>query len=438
MTDRRPWGTALLWTVLLSLEFLVVYGLTNSFTATRTDVGVLYFEWERLIPFVPLMIIPYMSIDLFFIGAPFLCRSRAEIHVLAKRIAFATVAAGIFFLLIPLRLAFARPETDGVIGATFNLLTSFDRPHNLLPSLHITFRTILWVIYVRYTSGLARLGVQVWFLLIGISTILTFQHHVVDVAGGLILAMICFYLFPEARQAGAGNRNPKIGAIYAIGSAVCLASALIIGPWGLILTWPAFALAMVSAGYFGLGPGVLRKSEGRRSLSMRILLAPYLLGIYLRLLWYRRKTRPFDEVVPGLLIGRRLRAKEARRVDATAVLDLTAEHSECTPFLSLPYKNVQIMDLTLPTREQLREAVEFVTGRMRSGTVYVHCAIGYSRSAAVAAATLLELGQAGSPEEAIDRVRRARPEIVVPPGLIEILKDFAPECAEASVRLTGV
>ena len=63
--------------------FIVVYGACNWITAHRGDVGTWYYEWERRIPFVPVMIVPYMSIDLFFITAPFLCQSlggTARIH----------------------------------------------------------------------------------------------------------------------------------------------------------------------------------------------------------------------------------------------------------------------------------------------------------------------------------------------------------------------
>src|SRR5688572_7389271 len=90
----------------LSALFLVVYGWCNWFTSQRSDVGTLFFEWERLIPFVPLMIAPYMSIDLFFIAAPFLCRSDRELATFSRRIAAAILVAGICFLLFPLRFAF--------------------------------------------------------------------------------------------------------------------------------------------------------------------------------------------------------------------------------------------------------------------------------------------------------------------------------------------
>ena len=74
----------------LSLLFMVVYSGCNAFTAARSDVGTLYFAWERHIPFVPILIIPYMSIDLFFFCAPFLCGSTRELKLLAKRITLGT------------------------------------------------------------------------------------------------------------------------------------------------------------------------------------------------------------------------------------------------------------------------------------------------------------------------------------------------------------
>src|SRR4051794_11820316 len=70
----------------LSIFFLMVYGACNWITAHRANVGTLYFEWERQVPFVPFFILPYMSIDLFFIVAPFLCPTDRELSILAKRI----------------------------------------------------------------------------------------------------------------------------------------------------------------------------------------------------------------------------------------------------------------------------------------------------------------------------------------------------------------
>jgi protein-tyrosine phosphatase len=47
--------------------------------------------------------------------------------------------------------------------------------------------------------------------------------------------------------------------------------------------------------------------------------------------------------------------------------------------------------------------------------VYVHCKIGYSRSAAVVGAYLCAAGAAGTVEEAITIMLRARPSLIVRP-----------------------
>src|SRR5262245_36959028 len=146
----------------LSILFLVVYSATNWITAQLSDVGTWYFSWESVIPFVQLMIIPYMSIDLFFVAAPFLCGDKLELNVLAKRIMFSILVAGAFFLILPLRFAFDRPTTTGWLGALFDAFREMDHPHNLFPSLHISLRTILADTYARHTRGITRLLSNIW------------------------------------------------------------------------------------------------------------------------------------------------------------------------------------------------------------------------------------------------------------------------------------
>ena len=187
---------ALLWraagtSLALSVLFLIVYNACNYVTSLRTDVGTWFYEWERHIPFVPLFTIPYMSIDLFFVAAPFLCRAREEQRLYSRRTALAILLGGCFFLLIPLRLAVERPVVTGWLGAIFNPFCQIDKPHNLVPSLHIALRTILADLYGRHTRGFVRGLSHVWFSLVGFSTLLVHQHHVVDVIGGFLLAGFC-------------------------------------------------------------------------------------------------------------------------------------------------------------------------------------------------------------------------------------------------------
>jgi predicted protein tyrosine phosphatase/membrane-associated phospholipid phosphatase len=412
---------------LLSLLFLAVYGSLNWLSSQRSDVGTLYFEWERHIPFVPWMIVPYMSIDLFFIAAPFLCRDRSELRALSRRIVFAIVIAGICFLFFPLRFAFERPRADGWLGVVFDWFRSMDQPFNLLPSLHITLRTILAAVYVRHTTGLLRMASHVWFSLIGISTVLTYQHHVLDVVGGFALAACCFYVIRESPTKLPVIPNQRTGTYYTLAALSAVAFAVLLWPRGVLLLWPALALVIVAGAYFGIGPGIYRKTGGRLPLSTKCVLGPVLFGQWLSLRYYQRQCRPWDEVVPGVWIGRKLNEREATeavRCGVRAVLDLTAEFSEAKPFLAARYLNVPILDLTAPNQEQLRQMTAFIAEQSTQGIAYVHCKIGYSRSAAAVAAFLLKTGCAATVEKAVATLRRVRPSVVVRSEVIAALAEF--------------
>ena len=155
-TLRARFVLALLTSLALCAMFMVVYGVTNTLATHNHNVGTWHYEWERHIPFVPIFILPYMSIDIFFFFAPFLCTSDPERRTFARRIAMAIAVAGLFFWLMPLTIVGERPRVDGWLGSIFRFLHSFDQPHNLLPSLHIALRTILVGIYVRHTRGIVR------------------------------------------------------------------------------------------------------------------------------------------------------------------------------------------------------------------------------------------------------------------------------------------
>ena len=192
----------------MSLLFLLVYGACLWVTARRDDVRVFYFAWERAIPFVPFMILPYMSIDLFFVAAPFLFRNERELKVFVARVASAIFLAGICFLAVPLRFAFPRPQAEGLLGALFDWFRGMDAPYNLFPSLHAAILVFLIDAYARHVRGLIRTAVIFWFLLIGLSPLLTHQHHVIDILGGFALAAVCFFFIRPNFFLDSPDRSP--------------------------------------------------------------------------------------------------------------------------------------------------------------------------------------------------------------------------------------
>jgi len=417
----------------LSILFLFVYGGCNWITAHRANVGTFYFGWERAIPFVPFFILPYMSIDLFFVGAPFLCRTDRELSILAKRITLAIVVAGTCFLLFPLRFAFPRPHVDGWLGALFDWFRGMDAPYNLLPSLHAAFTLILWDIYFRHTRGFVRVAITSWFVLIALSPVLTYQHHLIDILGGFVLAGYSFYLFRDYTNAQPVTVNGQIGSYYAAGAVVLVLMSAMFWPWGVLLLWPAIALGIVAIAYFRAGPVVFHKTEGKLPWSTRFVLAPCLLGQYLSLLYYRSQCRGWDEVTPQIWIGGKLGCRAAKKAlcsGVVSVLDLSAEFSEAKPFRKIRYRNIPVLDLTAPTQAQLVEMSKFIADQSRNGAVYVHCKIGYSRSAAAVTAYLIMSGKVDTAEEGFAMIRRVRPSVVIRPEVRFALAEF-----ERRVRL---
>jgi protein-tyrosine phosphatase len=74
-----------------------------------------------------------------------------------------------------------------------------------------------------------------------------------------------------------------------------------------------------------------------------------------------------------------------------------------------------MLDLLPPEPERLEAAVAFIREHIGQGKFYVHCALGYSRSAQVAARYLQQTGL--SPEAAVWTLRKTRPRVLLSPTL---------------------
>jgi membrane-associated phospholipid phosphatase len=175
--------------LLLDVLFVAVYGGLNWLTARREGLVGLYFDWETRLPFVPGMIYAYLSINVLFVLPLFVLDERG-MRLLARRIAWAIVLSGAVFLLLPARLGFVRPAAVPGYQAVYSLLYAIDRPHNLFPSLHVAYSTLIVAALCGRASGPARALLVGWLGLIAAAVVLVHQHHLADVAGGFAVAWI--------------------------------------------------------------------------------------------------------------------------------------------------------------------------------------------------------------------------------------------------------
>lgn len=195
------WRTYGRWTGLNLLVFGTLYPLVNWLTGVRASTFGLYLDSERTIPFLPVWIWAYLSINLLFLLPPLFMRA-ADMPLLGRRMLVATVSGCLIFLLLPARLGFERVVPgDGLYRTVFGGLFQADGPHNLVPSLHVTYASLCILGFqAAAREWRTRVAWGLWLVTIMASTVLVHQHHLLDVASGLALAVLICVWIPARRQ----------------------------------------------------------------------------------------------------------------------------------------------------------------------------------------------------------------------------------------------
>jgi membrane-associated phospholipid phosphatase len=172
-----------------------VYGGCDALIANRSFRVPINFDAELHMPFVPGMVVFYMSIYLLFLMGPFILRTRHEMRALIVSMAGITLIGGICFLIVPAELAFAPPgERDlGRWASLFSFADMLNLTYNLLPSLHVALSVVCVAAFASRARLTGKIVLWCWATGVAASTLLTHQHHILDVIGGVVLA-IAIYL----------------------------------------------------------------------------------------------------------------------------------------------------------------------------------------------------------------------------------------------------
>jgi membrane-associated phospholipid phosphatase len=175
--------------MLVTLWWVLVYHGLNRLTEVRSYRVRVHLDAELAMPFVPPFILAYLSLNVVFVPVPFILRSYQELQALALTLAAVTAVAGICFLLFPAELAYL-PRDPGSWSPLFALARAVALPnYNLVPSLHVAMSCICLAAYAGHCGRAGKALLATWAAAIALSTLLTHQHHVLDVAAGLILAV---------------------------------------------------------------------------------------------------------------------------------------------------------------------------------------------------------------------------------------------------------
>lgn len=233
-----------------TVVFMAVYNLCTWYATSLNDLPSFTFDFEKSIPFIPLSIIPYMASGFFFCLVFFSCKNKHQLKILTWRMLFVTIIAGLFFVTVPLRFSLIKPDvSNSILNLPFSFLHTFDSPFNQSPSLHIAFAFIFWSVFKDLTKW--RTFLLIWLILLGISTLTTFQHHVIDLLTGAILAHVSFIIIPY-RKNDPKYRSCWLANYYFISGWIFILAALLLdkyfGSQGLVLFVPACGMMMI--GYY--------------------------------------------------------------------------------------------------------------------------------------------------------------------------------------------
>jgi protein-tyrosine phosphatase len=384
------------WMIFMGALFFLLYGSANQYALLTAPHISLFMGWEMDLPFIPAFIVPYMSSDILFCMAFLLPYTRLELRVLAARVLFIIVTSVILFALIPIQYGFEKPEVSE-FKFLFTLLKA-DLPYNQLPSLHISFAIVLWAsMRTKISNIFLRSSLAVWLWLVALSTLLVYQHHFIDIPAGAVVGLVSLYLIPSGKLSYLTNRfttprHIKVGLYYLSGAVVLLLLAFWTEYMTIFFVWLFVSLLILSIVYaFGLNDW-LAGHKGQANWLQWIIFGPYFIGSYFSWHYYRRSLPLFSHVKGHVYLGRMPTASEYEQIKSSGIsqaFNLATEqqlqksmiHQQRFPFL----------DLTIQSPESLLQIAKKID-ELDGENIFIHCALGLSRSVLAVAAWLLYKG----------------------------------------------
>jgi membrane-associated phospholipid phosphatase len=190
----RPYTVTLPMVLLISLvPFYIFIGELETPNRIRHVPDVAF---DRLVPLHPTWALVYGSFYLFLIILPVIVvRQQEQIRRTFRAYLMVWITAYICFLLYPT----IAPRPAHVIGGGFavwglRLLYDSDPPYNCFPSLHVAHSFVSAFVCYRVHRGVG-IASALCALLIGVSTLYTKQHYILDVIAGIFLACVAYVVF---------------------------------------------------------------------------------------------------------------------------------------------------------------------------------------------------------------------------------------------------
>lgn len=182
-----------------------LYRLAMTINLGRSH-GSLESGLDGAVPFLPWSVSIYFLAYIFWAAFYILAARQEKGRVYRFFWADFTAKAVCFAIFVVFPTTNTRPviEGTGVWDKLMALLYRIDRPSNLFPSIHCLDSWMCWIGVRgrRSVPAWVRGGGLVMALAVCASTLTTKQHVLPDVAGGIVLAEVCYWLAGRIRPYG--------------------------------------------------------------------------------------------------------------------------------------------------------------------------------------------------------------------------------------------
>lgn len=172
------------------MYFYIFYGAASflsDFTSKRYSVA---FSWEKDIPFIPQTAWVYSSLSLLLVLCLFMIKDQKQLRRLFKILCAQVAIASLFFILFPIEKTFPSRYAQDDLPLIFLFADIINLNNNDFPSLHVCLAYTAVMIALKSQGLVISLIFYSWATMIAISTLLIHEHHLLDVIGGILLALL--------------------------------------------------------------------------------------------------------------------------------------------------------------------------------------------------------------------------------------------------------
>lgn len=179
-------------TLFISASYFAIQNLVT------THVVDFLLPIDKEIPFIPEFVWVYNTLlPMLMLSSIFLIKNRTTFLTAALSFFTAAMVLNMFYILLPSFYPREPFEVTSISTWLLEITKQIDGSNNTFPSGHVALSWLLFlnVLQTKFAENkpLIKVFFFLWSSSISISTLVLKQHYIVDVAGGIVLAVLCFW-----------------------------------------------------------------------------------------------------------------------------------------------------------------------------------------------------------------------------------------------------